>query len=154
MATRRVVFVCSGNICRSPMAAVIGKDLFAKHGKPAVIISGGTLELIGKRAASNAIAAVQELGLDLSSHRSQGTNPALLQMADDIVVMAPRHTAELTAKAPRLGAKIVELWRFYPTDAPGAPLTQIEDPVGQDLQTFRESRDIILACLDDWIQSL
>lgn len=149
--TQRVAFVCSGNICRSPMAAVIARQLFEERDQPAAIISVGTLDLVGKPAAAHARAAVAEIGLDLEGHRSQPATPSLLRFADHIVVMAPRHVTELRARDPRLMSQIVRLWEHYSEEAEGAPLTQIEDPVGQDLGSFRRCRDIIQACLTRWV---
>ncbi len=150
MGTKRIAFVCTGNICCSPMAVALAKPIFEERGLSVVIISGGTLGLINRSAASNAVAAVRELGLDLSSHRSQAAQPALMRMAEYVVVMAPRHEQELLAKDPRIGPSIVRLWEYYPEDAERAPLAQIEDPVGQSLEAFRESRDIIKVCLERW----
>ncbi|MEC9440674.1 MAG: hypothetical protein VYE40_06230 [Myxococcota bacterium] len=154
MSTKRIAFVCTGNICRSPMAVALAKPIFEERGISVVIISGGTLGLINRPAASNAVAAVADLGLDLKSHRSQAAQPALMRMADHIVVMAPRHKQELVARDPGLSPKIVQLWDFYPEDAEDAPLDQIDDPVGKDLEAFRQSRDIIKACLERWADSL
>ena len=154
MSTRRVAFVCTGNICRSPMAAVLAPPLFEERGMPVVVISGGTLNLQGKRAARHAISAVKELGLSLSGHRSQGAHPALMRMAEHIIIMAPHHGTELIALDPSLASKLVPLWEYYPLEDGEQPLTQIDDPVGKSLETFKQSRDIIQACLRAWIATL
>ena len=93
--TLRVAFVCTGNICRSPMAAVIAERMFGERGQAAVIISGGTLGLRGKPADRHARRAVSQVGLDLTSHRCQPAAPGLMRVADHIVVMSPRHSRSL-----------------------------------------------------------
>lgn len=148
--TLRLAFVCSGNICRSPMAAVIAQHMLEERERAAVVISAGTLNLTGRPAARNARAAVAELGLDLSSHRSQGADARLLRFADHIVVMAPRHERALLRQDPSLSARIVRLWEHHPE----LELEQIDDPVGQDLEAFRACRDVIQASLESWLDEV
>jgi protein-tyrosine phosphatase len=147
--TIRIVFVCSGNICRSPVAERMAKGMLAERGIPAVVISAGTLGLQGRPAAANSVAAASEVGVDLDGHRSQGVSLPLMRMADRIVVMAPRHEDELVAKEPGLAAKIVRLWDFLDEE-----LDHIPDPVGQDIETFRVMRDRVQEALERWIATL
>ena len=149
--TLRIVMVCSGNICRSPMAVVIAEELLRDAQIPHMIISGGTLNIHGRAAAPLAQRAVAELGLDLSSHRSQGAQPGLMRLADYIVVMAPRHEAHLLRADPSLRPKIVRLWEYDPEDE---GLDQIPDPVGHDEEVFRANRDMIKRCLEAWVDTL
>jgi protein-tyrosine phosphatase len=147
--TLRIVFVCSGNICRSPLAEAMARSLFAEAGIPAVLISQGTLGLQGRSAAANSITAASEIGVDLSGHRSQGVSLALMRIADRIVVMAPRHEDELLRADPALAPKIVRLWEYVDED-----LDHIPDPVGKDLETFRAARDLIRRGLVAWIKTM
>lgn len=150
MSTKRVIFICSGNICRSPMAAALAPPMFEARGLKAMVISCGTLGIEGQPAAANARAAIEAVGLSLEGHRSQGTQAGLLRMADHLVVMAPRHTDALRRLAPDVTPKVVELWRHLPSQT----LSKIDDPVGSGLETFVESRDEIAACLQAWIETL
>ena len=149
--TQRIVMVCSGNICRSPMAVVIAERLLAEAQIPHMIISGGTLNIHGRGADPLAQRAVAELGLDLSSHRSQGAQSGLLRMADHVVIMAPRHEDHLLRLDPSLRSKIVRLWEYSPEDE---ALDQIPDPVGHNEGVFRANRDLIKRCLEGWIATL
>ncbi len=150
--THRIIFVCSGNICRSPMAAVIAAEKMTRVGISHRIISAGTLGLMNRRAAEHAITAVEEIDLDLSGHRSQSANSGILNMADVIVVMSPSHTLHIKKLNPSLAGKILELWRFAPREY--GLLDEIADPVGKDLNTFRRSRDLIGECIDNWLERL
>jgi len=152
--TLRVVFVCSGNICRSPMAEVIGKERFDEAGRQAICISAGTLGIVGEPAATHAQRAVTDLGLDLEQHRSQSAASGLLQHADFVVAMAPRHIRELKRMDPNLAPKLVSLWDYLPSEHPAHPLRAIADPVGRDYETFVVIRDQIDACLRAWIATL
>lgn len=147
--TTRAVFVCSGNICRSPMAAGMAKHLIEARGESAAIISCGTLNINGRPAASNAIAAMKEIEMDISSHYSQGAVVGLLKMADHIVIMAPQHERALLDADATLKPKIRRMWEYSSDD-----LSQIDDPVGKDLDAFRACRDLLLDCVQDWLDEV
>ena len=150
MSLQRIAFICSGNICRSPMAAVLAPPILEEASIDHRIISAGTLHIQGRKAASNAITAVAELGLELDSHRSQGASVPLLRFADHLVVMAPKHERYLLEADPQLAPKIVRMWEW--ADDPS--MEMIPDPVGHDLEVFRGSRDLIKRCLQNWIAQL
>jgi protein-tyrosine-phosphatase len=147
--TLRIVFVCSGNICRSPLAERMAKGMLAERDVPAVVISAGTLGLQGRPAAAHSIAVAAEIDVDLEGHRSQGVSLPLMRMADRIVVMAPRHEEDLLATDPALGSKIVRLWEYLDEE-----LDHIPDPVGQNIETFRAMRDRIHTALETWVDQL
>lgn len=141
----RLIFVCSGNICRSPMAAAIARDLAEHHGQEVVVISCGTLGIVGQPAAENARRAVAEIGLDLQSHYSQGVSRGFIEHADHVFVMAPKHESRLRQMVPSLGKRVVRTWEWS-----SEPITQIDDPVGKDLDAFRVCRDRLLECIEAW----
>lgn len=145
---RRVVMVCSGNICRSPMAAVIGAHLL---GPDALVISAGTLGIHGQPAAVHAVRAVEALGLSLDGHRSQGLSLGILRAADHLVVMSPVHEQEILRRDPNLVDKIVRLWAYA---TPPGRLREIVDPVGQDFAAFDACRLDLEQCLQGWIATL
>ncbi|MEE2900841.1 MAG: hypothetical protein VYC39_00855 [Myxococcota bacterium] len=147
----RVVFICSGNICRSPLAAGMATSMLKEENIPAVVISAGTLNINGQPAAPNAVEAGRLIGIDISTHRSQGISLPLMRMADALVVMAPKHETFLTKLDPNLDEKIVRMWEYGEhTES----LFQIEDPVGQDLETFIECRKRLTKCLTAWVQHI
>jgi len=148
---KRIVFICSGNICRSPMAAGMAQVKFPAAQIPSVVISAGTLNINGQPAAPNAVAAAAQIGVDISTHRSQGVSLPLMNMADHLVIMAPKHEKALLELDAGLDEKIVRMWEFgeHPS-----PLSEVVDPVGQDLGAFVKCRDRLLICLDAWINSL
>lgn len=149
MNTLRVVFVCSGNICRSPIAAGFARDKLAKRGIPAAVLSCGTLGIAGHPAATFGQMAMEEIGLDISDHYSQGVQPAMLELADWVVVMAPAHETFLRQRIPGIEEKLVRMWEYADEEMP-----QIADPVGKDLSAFRICRDLLDRCMERWIDSL
>lgn len=148
----KIATICSGNICRSPMAAALLEHKLKQRELPAMIISAGTLNLIGRSAATHAREAVAVHGLSLEAHRSQGINNKLVTYADHVIIMAPHHGAELLKLYPTLEPKLVSLWQYAPEQTPGWPLTEIADPVNQGLAQFLSCRDLIDQCLDVWLE--
>ena len=107
MATLRIVVICSGNICRSPMAEELVRKRAAERGVPVVAVSCGTLGIVGQPAAENGRTAMAEIGMPIDGHRSQGVQAAMIDLADWIVVMAPRHEQFLRAHFDGLGNRLV-----------------------------------------------
>ena len=147
--TTRIILVCSGNICRSPLAAVMTKRMAEERGASVAVISAGTLHLNGEPAAKHSITVATEYGLDLSSHRSQGLSLGFIDLADALVVMSPKHERYIVEKAPAAAAKVVRLWEFS-----DRPLDEIADPVGQSIDAFRIAGRTIETCLNNWFESV
>lgn len=105
---RSILFVCSGNRCRSPMAAAFATDLLARRAgsRPEDLLesgyrvgSAGTACLRGSPPTAEAQAAALRYGCDLSSHRSRPLTPSLIEQADEIYVMTAEHRASILAYA-------------------------------------------------------
>ena len=135
-----LLFVCSGNICRSPMAERLAEALGDEMGVPVRARSAGTLGIVDAPAASNAVKVCREVGIDLSDHRSQGLSPELLDWADHVLVMEYAHATHLREYFPQVGDKLLLLGMF-------AGVPEIEDPVGSWAWRFRRVRKRIDAGL-------
>jgi len=94
-----VLVVCTGNICRSPMAELLLRDHLASRGVDARVRSAGTLAWHGP-ATGDAIEVMDARGLDLRAHRSRELTPALTSEADLIVGMTRNHVWGVTAHEP------------------------------------------------------
>jgi protein-tyrosine phosphatase len=97
-ATLRILFVCTGNLCRSPMAAAILRRMLADRlccdptpedleARGYRIASAGTAGLDGQPATPEAVEAVRALGADLADHRSRPLSPGLVDASDRVIVM-------------------------------------------------------------------
>ena len=148
---KRIVFVCSGNICRSPMAAGLASKMLEDAGVPSVVISAGTLNIQGSPASEHAVDVVASIDVDISMHRSQGVSPHLMRLADQIVVMAPNHEEHILGLDRSLAPKIHRLWEYADPDA---GLTEIADPVNQSRDVYEECRDLLVSCLERWVQRI
>ncbi len=84
----KILFVCAGNTCRSPMAEVIAGDLLASKGLSDVSVrSAGVTAIPGDQANASALVAASRVGLDLSQHKSELLNKEIVRWADVIIVM-------------------------------------------------------------------
>ena len=142
-----MLFVCSGNICRSPMAEGLLRTYAAARERPVEVKSAGTLNIIDVPADAYAVGVCAELGVDLGSHRSQGVTRELLAWADYILVMEYAHAAAVRALLPEVGEKVLLLGGF------GRSM-EIADPIGGWKFQFRWSRDEIKVAVEMFLDRL
>jgi protein-tyrosine phosphatase len=134
--TRRILFVCTGNICRSPMAESIARDLFG--GADRAYESAGVMAVTGAPATATASVACREIGVDMAGHAARQFGPKLAEGVDRIVVMTAAHRDRVTQLAPDAAGRVVML------RSDGA---DVADPYGFDLDAYRATRDEIAAAL-------
>ncbi len=128
--TRSVLFVCHGNLCRSPYAAARLHSLLRAAEGTRIDSAGFAAPNRAPPAAAIAVAAAR--GLDLSRHRSQVVSRARLDAADLVVVMEPGQLAAVTARGAS-GRRVVVLGDLDP-DA--AEPRDIEDPFDRPREVF------------------
>lgn len=147
--TFNLVFVCTGNTCRSPLAEGIAREELERRGWRNVrVASAGLAARGGEEATGHAVTVAGRDGIDLSGHRSQPLTPELAGWADLILAMGPSHVAALH----RVGAaeKAATLGDFVAGgEGAGYP---VADPYGGPEEvyeeTYRELRALISAAFD------
>jgi len=144
---RLILFVCTGNTCRSPMAAALALAELAGRSPaiPTRVESAGLSAMPGAPAADEAVDAVGELGIDLRAHRARGLDPALLASADLILVMTEQHRRAVESMDASAGARTMTL------DPSGQ---DVPDPIGQDATVYRRTRERLRSLIAQRIEEL
>lgn len=132
--TKEVLFVCTANICRSPMAETIFDALVSDAGISYEARSAGVAALVGEPMAPNAAAALEEVGVYAGEHHARQVIKPMLEEADLVLAMTPKHVAALRRLSEVSSHKIYTL----PEYARGAPSEEgISDPYGLTMTAFR-----------------
>jgi protein-tyrosine phosphatase len=151
---RHIVFVCTGNTCRSPMAEVLCKKRLADALgctpeelpiRGFMVCSAGLAAYPGDMAALPAQEIAREYGMDLSGHVSQPLQPELAAAAARIVCMTLGHLELLRAYYPELGCEP----RLLSSESLDLP-----DPVGQEIAVYRDCAARIWSDLEVLVREL
>ena len=143
---RLLLFVCSGNVCRSPMAEGLMREWLGPDSGWRVA-SAGVSALEDCPATPQAVEVLRPRGLDLSAHRSQQLTRELVDAADAIVVMTAAHRATIRQCFPEAAGRLFLLKSFDSTARDGDVL----DPIGLSLETYRSVCEEINAALPDLV---
>jgi protein-tyrosine phosphatase len=170
-----VIVVCTGNVCRSPIAEGLLRRAAAHRpvGTPIAVSSAGTAGWEGSPATPEAVEAAAERGVDISGHVATRLRPGMVADADLVLCMAGEHRDLIASDEPETGARtftLKELVRLLEegAGAAGTPAARIAaaaaartpgtdhrdediaDPLGLPLDSYRA----IASELDDWIGRL
>jgi len=129
---QNVLFVCTGNICRSPLAASLLERALTERALEVTVTSAGTGAWDGAPASEGAYLVGLERGLDLSGHRARLLTRELVERADLILTMARHHRA----RVDELGGegKVFVLGEYA-----GRGGDEVSDPFGGDLGVYRDT---------------
>lgn len=138
-----VVFVCTGNTCRSPLAEAIARRSAQQRGINATFASAGTGAALGSPANDAAILVGLERDVDLSRHRSRPLLPAAVTRDTVVLAMASGHVPGIRALVPDARVYLLDEYGSH-----GASMRSIADPYGGDLADYRIAADTIETMLD------
>lgn len=128
----KIVFVCTGNTCRSPMAKYLLKDLIAKNHKSGIeVLSAGVSVYESSPISRHAKTLLEEKRIDASSHYSVLLTKKLADEASLILTMGQSHKMAILNKYPSLSEKVYVLTEYVGENG------DIQDPYGGSLETYR-----------------
>ena len=140
---KTILFVCTGNVCRSPMAEGLLRQML--KGSPEFrVLSAGLGALDGHPPSEAAVQAMAEVGVDISDYRSRSLRVSLLEEADFIFTMTCQQQDAIQTIYPAAAEKTFVLREFEDPEVVGR---DISDPIGQSLEIYRRTRDQIRAAL-------
>ena len=141
----KILIVCVGNICRSPMAeALLMKKL--EHHSNIKIESAGIGALVGHEADSIAQSLMQAKGVDISEHRARQLNSNLLGEFDLVLVMENGHMDAIHQMSPESKGKVHLLGKWNDFEIP--------DPYKQGRREFEVALELINRGVDEWVENI
>ncbi|MEO8496689.1 MAG: L-threonylcarbamoyladenylate synthase [Planctomycetota bacterium] len=154
LASHLIVFVCTGNTCRSPMAEALMRRRIADRLKCSsdeledrnvMIMSAGISASAGGRASPESVQVMQDRGIDINLHESQPLGERLVRFADLILTMTRGHREAIVAQWPDAAPRTKLVCRDH---------ADVSDPFGGPIDGYRRSADQIEAQLDAWIEEI
>jgi len=143
----KVLTVCTGNICRSPMAEGVVRTVFEAD-QSIDVSSAGTHAVEGNPATEFAILASREKRIDITDHRARMLDSMLIKGGDIILCMEPAHAEWVLSIDSSAYEKVYNLADFSGT---GGNLRKIADPYGCSLREYRMCFDTIDKCVHNFI---
>ena len=137
---KTILFVCTGNVCRSPMAEGLFRHV-TRGRNDFRAISAGVGAIEGLPPSEHAVRAMKELGIDIAHQRSRMLTGKLVQEADFIFGMSHSHVDAITLLYPQAAEKTFLLREFDETL--GSYENDISDPIGQSYEVYCSCRDQI-----------
>lgn len=131
----KILIVCTGNTCRSPMAEGIFKSLIKKANLDIQVQSAGTFAFDGDRVSNHAVKALESLEMDISNHKSKLIHKDLINDMDLILTMSSSHKETINGKFPNAKEKTFLLNEYAFGD-----LKDVMDPYGGSLSDYEAVR--------------
>lgn len=126
----KIIFVCTGNTCRSPMAEKLGEKIVEEKGMQILFLSRGISVFIPEPANNNAIKAMKPYGVNLKQHISKNFDEIDAQESALILTMTMRHKAHLLKQFPNLEGNIFGIKEYV------GETGDIVDPYGMELEEY------------------
>lgn len=146
MAFKNIMFICTGNICRSPMAEYLMKQDVRLKDMDITIISAGLGALVGHSANEHVRVLLENQNIHCKGHIAQQVNEQLVQKMDLILVMEQHHRQEMLVRFPEARSKLFLCRHQDQFDIP--------DPYKKDMAAFEQVEKDIKIGIDQWVNVL
>ena len=143
----KIMFICTGNICRSAMAEGIMKKLVKERNIDAEIYSCGIYAETGDYVTYNAEEAVKEYNVDITSHRATNIRESNIEKMDLILCATISHKQSVLYLYPNLQGKVFTMKEYANIDKDRQDM-DIKDPWGYDMNVYKNCVKEIKECLD------
>ncbi|VAX15260.1 Low molecular weight protein tyrosine phosphatase [hydrothermal vent metagenome] len=137
---RKILVVCTGNLCRSPMGESLLQKALADRGEDNILVeSAGVIARDGYPPAQMAVQEMKAHGLDISAHRTSPLTKEAINEAEMVLVMERAHLYAALSLAPEASEKVLLMGDF----AQDLETDEIDDPYGGNPDGFKETFAII-----------
>lgn len=151
---KSILFVCTGNSCRSVMAEGLFRKMTADRPGKFTVGSAGISAVDGFAPTPATIEAMGREGVDISNHRSRRLTADMVRVADKIYVMEEMHRRVVLHLAPEAEPKVFLLGRFAPAGGNSPDLPDIPDPIRMSEDFYRNVLAVIRDCMRKLVEQL
>jgi ribose 5-phosphate isomerase B len=145
---KNILFVCTGNICRSPMAEGLFREV-TKHRRDITVGSAGVAANYGQPPSASAVEALRQVGIDIAGIRSRPVTEELVNDSTHIFAMTRGHLDAILTFFPEAADKARLVTEFEPKLV---HTIDVSDPIGLGLAAYEHTRDILIAAAPSLLQ--